>query len=78
MSISVSGIETLAAYARTVNYLESLSSVSSAQVEEVKPGVVQYMLRLNGGMQDLNRTVAIGTVLAPTADGMPGSYRLRQ
>jgi hypothetical protein len=78
VSISVSGIETLAAYARTVNYLESLSSVSSAQVEEVKPGVVQYMLRLNGGLQDLNRTVAIGTVLAPTADGMPGSYRLRQ
>jgi hypothetical protein len=78
VAISVAGIDTLAAYARSNNYLEALSSVRSVQVEEVKPGVVQYSLQLNGSMQDLARTIAIGTVLAPAADGMPGSYRLRQ
>jgi hypothetical protein len=78
VAISVTGIETLAAYARAGNYLASLSSVRNVQVGEVKPGVVQYTLQLNGSMQDLTRTVAIGTVLAPAAGGMPGNYRLRQ
>jgi hypothetical protein len=76
--ISVTGINTLAAYARTNNYLASLSSIRNLQVGEVKPGAVQYTLQLNGSMQDLTRTVAIGTVLAPAADGMPGNYLLRQ
>ncbi len=76
--ISVTGIETLADYARTGNYLASLSPVRNVHVEEVKPGEVQYTLQLNGSMQDLTRTVAIGTVLTPAADGMSGNYRLRR
>jgi hypothetical protein len=76
--ISVSGIETLANYARSGNYLASLSSVRNVQVGEVRPGVVQYTLQLNGGMQDLARTVAIGNVLAPAPDAVAGNYRLRQ
>jgi hypothetical protein len=76
--ISITGIETLADYARAGNYLASLSPVRNVQVGEVKPGVVQYALQLNGSMQDLARTVAIGNVLAPAPDAMPGNYRLRQ
>ncbi len=78
VTISVSDIETLDGYARTGNYLSSLSSVRDVEVAEVRPGSVQYTLQLNGSMQDLNRTIAIGTVLAPSADGVPGSYRLRR
>jgi len=48
------------------------------QVEQLTGSQVQYSLQLNGGLQDLTRTVSIGTVLEPAASGVPGSYRLRQ
>jgi hypothetical protein len=78
ISIVVSGVDTLAAYARINHYLSSLTSVAGFQVREVTGSEVQYALQVNGGLQNLTRTVTIGTVLEPAADGMPGSYRLRQ
>jgi hypothetical protein len=78
VSIHVDGISSLADYARTGNYLAGLSTVRDLQVEEVTPTRVQYRLRLNGTLQDLMRTVAIGSVLEPAGDGTGGSYRLRQ
>ncbi len=76
--ISVDGVRTLAAYARINEYLSSLTSVMDVQVEQLTGSQVQYRLQLNGGLQDLTRTVSIGTVLEPVASGVPGSYRLRQ
>ncbi len=78
VSIHVDGISSLADYARAGNYLTALSTVRDLQVEEVTPTRVQYRLRLNGTLQDLMRTVAIGSVLEPAGDGTDGSYRLRQ
>jgi hypothetical protein len=78
VAISVAGITTLAEYARTGNYLATLSSVRDLQVSEVTPDHVQYHLSLNGSLQDLQRTVAIGSVLEPSGDGNQGSYRLRR
>ena len=78
MDIIVSGIETLAAYARISQYLESLSNVSRVEVGALAPQGVQYALQVNGGLQDLARTVSIGTVLEPEPGGLPGSFRLRQ
>jgi hypothetical protein len=76
--ISVDGVRTLAAYARINEYLNSLTSVVDVQVEQLTGSQVQYNLQLNGGLQDLTRTVSIGTVLEPVAGEVPGSYRLRQ
>lgn len=76
--ITVNGIETLDAYARISRYLASLSSVSRVDVDELVPGSVQYSLQASGGLQNLTRTVAIGTVLESDPGGLPGSFRLRQ
>lgn len=78
VTISVTGVETLADYARTANYLTSLTSVNAVQVAQIAVYEVQYALQLNGSLQDLTRTVSIGTVLEPAPGGIPGNYRLRQ
>ncbi len=78
VEIYVAGISTLADYARAGNYLAALSTVRDLQPGEVTPTRVQYRLRLNGSLQDLMRTVAIGSVLEPAGDGIDGNYRLRQ
>ena len=78
VDITVNGIETLAAYARISSYLSTLSSVSKVEVGELTPAGVRYSLQSSGGLQDLTRTVSIGTVLEPDPAGLPGSFRLRQ
>ena len=78
LEINVAGITTLADYARAGNYLAALSTVRDLQIQEVTPTRVQYRLRLSGNLQDLLRTVAIGSVLEPAGDGIDGSYRLRR
>ncbi|MGD2138370.1 MAG: DUF2066 domain-containing protein [Gammaproteobacteria bacterium] len=77
-SISVDGVNSLAAYARLKDYLASLTPVSDLQLERVDGATLQFGLWLNGSLQDLARTVTIGTVLEPVPGGLPGSYRLRQ
>ena len=78
MTITVAGIDTLADYARTGHYLASLTLVTDVQVAQVAPSGVQYAMQLTGSLQDLTRTVTIGTVLESAPDGIPGNYRLRQ
>lgn len=77
-TIQVQGVETLAAYARITAYLKTLTSVRDVQVSEVTPTAVRYSLQLGGSEESLRRTIAIGTMLEPAADGIPGNYRLRQ
>ena len=78
VAIRVEDINTLAAYARVNDYLNSLSAIRKFQVEQVSDSAVQYALQLNGSLQGLTRTISIGTVLEPSPSGAPGSYRLRQ
>ncbi|MGB5438851.1 MAG: DUF2066 domain-containing protein [Gammaproteobacteria bacterium] len=78
VSISVDGVNSLAAYARVNEYLASLTQVAGFQVESINGSEVQYGLRLNGGLQDLTQTVSIGTVLEPVSARVPGYYQLRQ
>ncbi|MGB5261288.1 MAG: DUF2066 domain-containing protein [Gammaproteobacteria bacterium] len=78
VNITVNGIETLAAYARISQYLGSLSSVSKVEVGELTPGGVQYALQVSGSLEDLTRTVSIGSIIEPEPGGLPGSFRLRQ
>jgi len=78
VTIEVRGVDSLADYARIDAYLETLTSVADMQLTQVSGSTLQYSLRLNGSLQDLTRTVSIGSVLEPAAGGMPGSFRIRQ
>jgi len=77
VSISVSGVDSLSDYARLSAYLKGLTAVVDMQVVRVAGAEIDYSLRLNGSLDDLTRTVTIGTVLEPVASDTPGSYRLR-
>jgi hypothetical protein len=74
----VEGVYSLAAYARIQDYLSSLTPVTDLQLEQVDGATLRFALGLNGSLQNLTRTVAIGTVLEPVPGGLPGSFRLRQ
>ena len=76
--ISVSGVDSLNDYARLSAYLKGLTAVVDMQVVRVAGAEIDYNLQLNGSLDDLTRTVAIGTVLEPVQSAAPGSYRLRQ
>jgi len=76
--IEISGVDSLADYARIDTYLASLTSVAGMQLVKVNGPGLTYSLQLNGSLQDLTRTVAIGSVLEPDTGGMPGSFRVRQ
>jgi hypothetical protein len=78
VGISVSGVDSLSDYARLSAYLKGLTAVSGMQVRRVAGADIEYALQLNGSLDDLTRTVTIGTVLEPVASDMPGSYRLRK
>ena len=76
--LRVSGVETLADYARVQKYLESLSPVEAAQLQRVEGDSAEFGLRLNGARRSLQQVIAIGRVLVPAGDGQPGHYRLRK
>jgi hypothetical protein len=78
VEISVSDIYTLTAYARVSKYLASLAPVVDVQVSQVDGPEIRYAVQLNGTLNGLSRTIAIGTVLEPVPDGLPGEYRVRQ
>jgi hypothetical protein len=78
VTIQIDGVDSLADYARVSTYLTALTSVADVQLTQVNGPSLAYSLQLNGSLQDLTRTVAIGSVLEPVAGGMPGSFRIRQ
>ncbi len=78
VSISVSGVDSLNDYARLSAYLKGLTAVVDVQAERVAGAEIDYALQLNGSLDDLTRTVSIGTVLEPIISETPGQFRLRQ
>jgi hypothetical protein len=78
VTIEIRGVDSLADYARIDAYLKTLTSVADLQLTQVSDSTLQYALRLNGSLQDLTRTVSIGSVLEPAAGRQPGSFRIRQ
>jgi hypothetical protein len=77
-SITVEGVDTLAAFGRVDDYLASLSSIRRLELTRVEGARLQYALQLSGGLAGLTQTLAIGTVLEPVPGGAPGAYRMRQ
>lgn len=78
VEISVRDIHTLTVYARVNKYLASLAPVVEVQVSQVDGPEIRYTVQLNGTLDGLSQTIAIGSVLEPVPGGLPGEYRVRQ
>lgn len=63
--MEIAGVSDLAAYARVRSYLESLSAIESVSVRSVKGQVLELDLKLTGPVRSLERSIALGRVLAP-------------
>ncbi|MCG8324652.1 MAG: DUF2066 domain-containing protein [Thiotrichales bacterium] len=74
--ISVTGVSSFAAYARTLSYLESLNIVSAVDVKSMDTTRVVYVLSTAGTAETLAQTLTLGRVLEPA--GNSGVYQLVQ
>jgi hypothetical protein len=69
VSITVSGVADLAAYARVTDYLESLSLISGLAVEQLAGDTVVYRAQVRGDVPRLARAIELGNRLQPQAPG---------
>jgi uncharacterized protein len=67
ISVRVSGVADIRAYAGLMEYLKSLSLVRAVDVEEVSDGVVTLKLAVRGDLELLRRVAALDTRLQPAA-----------
>ena len=75
VSIAVGDIFSTEHYAKTLKYLESLSSVAEVRVTEVIPGKVTFLLTAHGGGLAVTQAIELGNTLE--AIGLEdGNYRL--
>lgn len=65
LRLRVHGVASLADYARTLAYLRSLNGVSAVQVVRVEADTAIYRLQGETGAATLQRTIALGSTLAP-------------
>jgi hypothetical protein len=83
VTISVSGVSSLGAYAQVTDYLESLSLIRALAVEELSGDVVVYRADVRGGASRLARAIDLGKRLEPASSstdpaiGASLSYRFR-
>lgn len=75
IAIRVGGIEDVRAYARLVDYLESLSLVRSVGVSGLQGNVVSLDITLRGDLEQLRRIAALDTHLVPAAAAEDGGAR---
>lgn len=76
----VHGITSLDDYARLERYLDSLDSLSEVRVTRVEPDRASFVVLARGGVEALNRAVALGNTLEPLASqsGTPEFELLRE
>lgn len=72
--ISIGGLNSAAAYARCLDYLQHLSLVNDVQVLGANPGRVQFRLQLNASTEYLAETFRQGLVLIPASAGSEYDY----
>ena len=75
IEITVGAVDSVDQYARLLNYLESLSSVSRIHVKEVRAGEVTLALVAHGGEQAVVQTINLGRTLEPV-ESPDGHYYL--
>lgn len=67
VSMEVSGVDSLAAYARTVGYLNGLLMVRNVAVESLQRDVLRLQVELRGNQDALRRAMAVDQKLVETA-----------
>ncbi|MEA3150847.1 MAG: uncharacterized protein QOD56_1786 [Gammaproteobacteria bacterium] len=80
VDIEVSGVADLKAYASVQTYLESLSFVSHVSVQALTGDVVKYRLTTRGGVESLQRALALNGRLQslPVSDNGIQRFQLRR
>lgn len=76
MEIRVGAIDSVRQYARLLQYLESLSSVSRIHVKEVRAGEVVLALVAHGGERAIIQTISLGRTLEPVENANGHHYLL--
>jgi len=67
LTVEVSGIDTLDAYATTLNYLEGLTLVRGVAVDQVLGDTLKFRVAVRGDADTLRRALALGGKLVPAA-----------
>jgi uncharacterized protein len=73
VTVEVSGIVDLNAYASTLNYLESMTLVRGVAVEQVAGDTLRFRLAVRGDAVTLRRAIALDNRLAPLTEPSPES-----
>ena len=76
MEITVGDINSVEQYARLINYLGSLSTISQIHVREVRSGEVKLALTAHGGEQAIVQTISLGRTLELVENFDGHYYRL--
>lgn len=76
IEITVGSVNTVEQYARLLDYLGSLSSVSRIHVKEVRTGEVSLALTAHGSEQTIVQTISLGRTLEPVEVPEGHYYRL--
>jgi len=77
IAIEVNDITTAGEYAKALEYLRSLSSVTDVQVERVETGRVRFAITAHGGGHAIRQAIALGRLMEPLGDGNGNRYRLQ-
>ena len=76
MEITVGDINSVEQYARLINYLGSLSTISQIHVREVRTGEIKLALTAHGGEQAIVQTISLGRTLESVENFNGHYYRL--
>lgn len=71
MRLLVNGVADAESYTRVARYLQSLALVKQVYATDISPGQALFRLDINGGEDDLRRTIALERVLLPEPAPLP-------
>jgi len=74
VEISIGEVKSAEDYAGLLEYLQSLSVVTTVEVVAAKPGRVYFRLQLNASSEHLSEAFSRGTVLLPAKAGSEYEY----
>jgi hypothetical protein len=73
VTVEVSGVVDLNAYASTLNYLESMTLVRGVAVEQIAGDTLRFRLAVRGDATTLRRAIALDSRLVPLTEPGPAS-----
>ena len=71
MKVLVTGVSDAEGYTRVARYLQSLALVKQVFATDILPGQAQFQLDINGGEDELRRTIALERILVPDTTSQP-------